>query len=459
MPMKHQNGNSSPKYRPAVYLLGAVFAIAVIVFAESLIWRDVSQIRQRTATIISDQFHLSEQLETRIRALNLEVLRYPLQATPERRATIESESEALRLWLAQHRDSIVVAGERELLARAETVYAQYTAHAGLILQTNYGSMALPAWRERKEKILDEMLAVTAELNRAEKAEASVFLTQTRRSMDLLFRKLIFSSLILLAMGGALSFLAYRGLIAPLHSRLRQSEHVIERQEKLSSLGVLAAGVAHEIRNPLTSIKARLYTQQSLLAEKSEALEDNAFITEEVSRLEKIVADFLAFARPSEPQMVALKATQPFRDLEGMFRPALAKANIELKKEFLADPHIQADPRQLKQVLINLVQNAAESMGRDGTITLRTRTQKRHRATHPATFAVLEVEDTGKGVPPEVQKRLFDPFFTTKSSGTGLGLSIAARILEKHGGTLEYQPAQHRGAIFRLVLPIATTEHD
>jgi signal transduction histidine kinase len=112
---------------------------------------------------------------------------------------------------------------------------------------------------------------------------------------------------------------------------------------------------------------------------------------------------------------------------------------------------------LKQVLINLVQNAAESMGRDGTITLRTRTQKRHRATHPATVAVLEVEDTGPGIPPEVQKRLFDPFFTTKAGGTGLGLSIAARILEKHGGTLEYQAAPNRGAIFRLILPLAANE--
>jgi signal transduction histidine kinase len=280
---------------------------------------------------------------------------------------------------------------------------------------------------------------------------------TQAEVESFHRMQTWSSVVLLAVGGALAVLLYRGVIVPLQSRLRQSQRVIERQEKLSSLGVLAAGVAHEIRNPLTSIKARLYTQQSLLEEKSEALEDNVFITGEISRLEKIVADFLAFARPSEPQMVTLKATQPFRDLEGLFSPALTKANIGLRKEFLADPQIKADPAQLKQVLINLVQNAAESMGRGGTITLRTRTQKRHRATHPTTVAVLEVEDTGPGIPPEVQKRLFDPFFTTKAGGTGLGLSIAARILEKHGGTLEYQPAPKRGAIFRLTLPLAATE--
>ena len=453
------NRKLDPKFRAAGYVLGALLAFGAIIWAETEIWHCVQFLRQRAETLSTDRFHLSDQLESRMRALNDDVFRHSLQASPERRVVIEKESEDVRQWLADHRAAPVAPPQRELLAKAETLYARYAAHAGLVLLTNHTQLALAPWREQKEKILGELLALAGELNRAEKAALSGFMEQTQFSMNDLYRKLVISSLVLLSMGAVLGFLAYRGIVSPLLSRLRQSQRVIERQEKLSSLGVLAAGVAHEIRNPLTSIKARLFTQQSLLEDKSEALEDNVFITEEVSRLEKIVADFLAFARPSEPQMCALKATQPFRDLEGLSRPALTKANIELKKEFLADPHIQADPGQLKQVLINLVQNAAESMGRDGTITLRTRIQKRHLATHPATVAVLEVEDTGKGVPPDVQKRLFDPFFTTKPSGTGLGLSIAARILEKHGGTLEYQPAQHRGAIFRLVLPIATTEHE
>ncbi len=451
------NSKFDPMYRTAGYLLGALLAVGAIIWAESEIWYCVNYLRQRADTVSSDGFHLSDQLESRMRALNDDVFRYSQQESPERGAVIEKESEALRQWLADHRAAPVAPPQLELLAKAETLYARYAAHAGLVLQTNHAQLALAPWREQKERILGEILALTVELNRAEKAALSGFMDQTQRSMDMLYRKLIISSLVLLTMGAVLGYLAYRGVIVPLRSRLWQSQRVIERQEKLSSLGVLAAGVAHEIRNPLTSIKARLFTQQSLLEEKSEALEDNAFITEEISRLEKIVADFLAFARPSEPQMIALKATQPFRDLEGLFRPALTKANIELKKEFLADPHIQADPAQLKQVLINLVQNAAESMGRDGTITLRTRIQKRHLATHPATVAVIEVEDTGPGIPPEVQKRLFDPFFTTKASGTGLGLSIAARILEKHGGTLEYQTEPNRGTIFRLVLPIAASE--
>ena len=313
-----------PKYRTAGYLLGAVLAVAAIVWAESEMWYCVNYLRQRADTVSSDLFHLSDRLEVKTRELNDNVLRYSFQASPERKADIETEFEGLREWLAAHRNASntsTTSLQRDLLAKAETRYARYAAHAGLVLQTNTAPLALEAWREQKERLLGEMISAAGDLNRAEKTALSEFMHQTQRSMDMLHRKLIISSLVLISMGAVLSYLGYLGIVVPLRSRLRQSQRVIEQQEKLSSLGVLAAGVAHEIRNPLTSIKARLFTQQSLLEEKTEALEDNVFITEEISRLEKIVSDFLAFARPSEPQTVDLKATQPFRDLEALFRPA------------------------------------------------------------------------------------------------------------------------------------------
>ena len=136
----------------------------------------------------------------------------------------------------------------------------------------------------------------------------------------------------------------------------------------------------------------------------------------------------------------------------MLEPELRKSHIELKEEFLADPLIHADPAQLKQVLINLVKNAADAIGADGTITLRTRSETQGAGRRASVRALLEVEDTGPGIAPEVQKRLFDPFFTTKASGTGLGLSLAARMVEKHGGRLEYATAPGRGSTFRIVLP-------
>ena len=165
--------------------------------------------------------------------------------------------------------------------------------------------------------------------------------------------------------------------------------------------------------------------------------------------------FLAFARPTEPCFKTLKATEPMRELVPLLEPELRQSKIELKQDYLADPLIRADASQLKQVLINLVKNAVDALEGSGTITLRTRTETQGRGLRARTRAVLEVQDTGPGIPLEVQARLFDPFFTTKANGTGLGLSIAARILEKHGGQLEFSTAAGVGTTFRLVMPVTT----
>jgi signal transduction histidine kinase len=116
--------------------------------------------------------------------------------------------------------------------------------------------------------------------------------------------------------------------------------------------------------------------------------------------------------------------------------------------------VNIDGGQIQQVLINLVQNAADSIGRDGVISLRSRCEAKHAGNGVPPIVVLEVSDSGHGIPPEVEKRLFDPFFSTKPGGTGLGLSIAACIVEKHGGSLRYQTRVNHGATFGIFLPQA-----
>jgi signal transduction histidine kinase len=252
---------------------------------------------------------------------------------------------------------------------------------------------------------------------------------------------------------AVAFVVYREMIAPLRVKLVEARALAEQKEKLASLGALAAGVAHEIRNPLTAIKARLFTQQKLLTSLPEAIEDNLFIGEEIARLDDTIKNFLLFARPSEPRWETLRLTAPMREVSRLMSPELARLGITLKEEYLADPEIKADPQQIRQVLINLVKNAAESMDGAGSITLRSRTKPGRGAGRAAHMAVLEVEDTGKGIPLEVQGRIFDPFFTTKETGTGLGLTVAMRMLEKHGGALEYHSSIGRGSVFSVILPL------
>ena len=224
--------------------------------------------------------------------------------------------------------------------------------------------------------------------------------------------------------------------------------------------MLAAGVAHEIRNPLTAIKARLFTQMKMLKPGTPEQIDGQVIGGEINRLERIVKDFLHFARPGDPELTSLPAGELLRDVVALMTPQLEETSVRISIE--ATPEalgaaVQADRQQLKQVLINLIQNASDSLGENGgAIQLRARLDQVPLLGQNRPVVVLEVSDNGKGIPPEVEKRLFDPFFTTKDTGTGLGLSIAARIVEKHGGTLQYQTQVGRGTTFGIVLPRVET---
>jgi signal transduction histidine kinase len=234
----------------------------------------------------------------------------------------------------------------------------------------------------------------------------------------------------------------------------QAERLLERQEKLAVLGTLTAGIAHEIRNPLTSVKARLYTLDKHLETPALARKDTEIISAEISRLERIVQDVLSFARPSEPNLETITASVVLQEVQGLMSSNLENRGVKLVVESGPALHLCADSGHLKQVLINLVRNAAESIDGTGVVTLRPRQARVQLGGRETEVAILEVSDTGKGIPPGVEKRLFDPFFSTKETGTGLGLSISARLVEKQGGVLQYQTHVGRGTTFGIVLPLS-----
>jgi signal transduction histidine kinase len=176
-----------------------------------------------------------------------------------------------------------------------------------------------------------------------------------------------------------------------------------------------------------------------------------------SRLEQIVRDVLLFARPAEPKREAVSAAALLCEIQNLMRSQLQKSGVDLTVEDSTDATIEGDPNQLKQVVLNLIRNGAESIGGPGKIVLRVVTDRASLGGRPTNVAVIEVEDNGKGISPEVQKRLFDPFYTTKPAGTGLGLSIAARIIEQHGGALRYKTEVGGGTIFGIVLPLEQSD--
>jgi signal transduction histidine kinase len=262
-------------------------------------------------------------------------------------------------------------------------------------------------------------------------------------------------LAVLLFGGWLAFFIYHLKIHPLRRRLDEHAAIIEKQRKLAHFGELAAGLAHEIRNPLTAINARLFTLQRSLVPGTRTHEDTVVIRNEINRLDRVVGDFLKLARPAEPQFIPLTAEPLLRELVDLLGPGLQTKNIKLTLGPVVPAAFEGDPIQLKQILINLIKNAGESIGQDGSITLRTTTGTEPIKDKPSEVVILEVEDTGPGIPREVADRLFEPFFSTKTGGTGLGLSISWQIADKHGGMLTFENNRPTGSVFRLMLPRKT----
>jgi len=244
----------------------------------------------------------------------------------------------------------------------------------------------------------------------------------------------------------------RLVVAPLHQKLIESHSAAEHQRKLDHFARLATGLAHEIRNPLTAISVRLFTMQKALLPGTAEHGDAALIRGEIDRLDQILKNFLKLARPAESKLGVMTSGPLLHEVCELLGPQLRSHEISLKCETAENAYFQGDPAQLKQVLINLVQNAADSIGRDGTVILRARAGEGKFKDDTARAVFLEVEDNGSGIAPDVQDRLFDPFFSTKESGTGLGLPIAAKIVDQHQGRLDFETQPGRGTTFRVMLP-------
>jgi two-component system NtrC family sensor kinase len=215
------------------------------------------------------------------------------------------------------------------------------------------------------------------------------------------------------------------------------------------MGQLAAGVAHEINNPLGSILLFADTLYREAGEKDGRREDLKMIVQETLRCKKIVSDLLSFARQQD--VLAQES-----DVHDILQQAISSvshqpsfAQIQFATHFSSElPHIQADPFQLLQVFVNLLNNSAEAMPHGGTITMETRMQGQE-------MIEISVADTGGGIPEENLSKLFNPFFTTKplGKGTGLGLSIAYGIIKMHRGQISVKSQLGRGTTFTITLPV------
>jgi signal transduction histidine kinase len=238
--------------------------------------------------------------------------------------------------------------------------------------------------------------------------------------------------------------------ARLYERIVDVEEQLRQNEKLSALGLLAAEVAHEIRNPLTVMKM-LYHSLDLKFPAGDARNKDAqIIREKIDLLNKIVEQILDFARTSEPKLAPVNLNQLIAELGLLVRHKLKNQNIQWVTNLKADlPLILGDSTQLEQVFLNLILNAAEAMPKGGKLTISSSANR-------AQFVAVQVQDTGDGMTEEQQRRAFTSLLsTTKRTGTGLGLAIVKRIVEAHRGELSLVSQVGKGTTIRITLPQQT----
>ena len=229
--------------------------------------------------------------------------------------------------------------------------------------------------------------------------------------------------------------------------LRSKERQIIRSEKLATVGKLAAGVAHEINNPLGNIS--LYTQMLYQKIKdSDARKKLKIIEEQATQAARIVKSLLEFSRQMEPKFKKVNLNDVVNKTLEILQPQISINNIKVIKNLNKDlPEVKADPAQMQQVLVNIINNAIEAMSGGGSLIVETR--KRDGEVE------VSITDTGEGIPEENLSKIFDPFFSTKGvgKGTGLGLSVSYGIVERHGGRIEVESKVGVGSTFRVILPL------
>ena len=231
-----------------------------------------------------------------------------------------------------------------------------------------------------------------------------------------------------------------------YTELRQKIDQMKKAERLSAVGQLAASLAHEIRNPLASISGAAGILKRGNASEENADECLSILEKESQRLNKLLTNFLDFARPRLPRYQQVDAANLIESVASIARHSAILHDVELVIDHdISLRKIECDAEQLKQVLLNLIINAVQATEGHGTVHIRSY-DRRDRL-------CIEICDEGRGVTPDQHEKMFDPFFTTKESGTGLGLAIATNIVEQHGGSLTGKNNPGKGMTFRLELPV------
>ncbi len=431
----------------------------------------------------------AEELETALVRQKGLTTYYFLDGNPDWLNQLEKLSESFNTWLMKARSSAQTDNQRSILNQIESEYIHYAyARDGVIGLYQAGKREAGAerhWEVRKQFFAIQGLCDQyKEIHREQIRQARI---QSRAQTRIINGMTLVALPGVVVLGMLLAYILLNQILKPIkilsmeeggveinsplpremtalrqrvhslmenvdqtQSELQQSREHLLQAEKLAMVGKLAAGVAHTIRNPLTSVNMRLFSLERSLKLSQTQQEDFEVISEEVRHIDTIVQNFLEFARPPKLKIQSISPSEVVDMALQLLRHRLESygVQVELDRQYRL-PKIEADPEQLKEVLINLLVNACEAMGEGGLIVIR---EEEGVAEPLGRVVVIRVKDNGPGIPKSVRDKVFQPFFSTKEEGTGLGLSIAYRIVEEHGGWLSLKSKEGEGTTFTITLP-------
>jgi len=236
--------------------------------------------------------------------------------------------------------------------------------------------------------------------------------------------------------------------ARLYQEMQRTQQLMRRTDRLSALGSLTAGLAHEIRNPLVTVKTFLDLVPQRYKDKEFRGNFLKLTTSELSRITKLVSDLLDFAKPKKPAFRRVDINQVIEEIIPLIQVEARKRDIALETHLQETPRARLDADQMKQVFLNILLNAFDAIKAHGKISITSRDIRKNGSE----FVQVEITDTGKGIPKKLVEQIFDPFFTTKDKGAGLGLAITHQIVEDHHGFIEVESMPKKGTTFFVNIP-------
>jgi signal transduction histidine kinase len=471
--------------------------IGLFLFAACLLSvRYIHRLQSNVADILNENVHslqAVQQLEIHVRELRFHTFLYLLNPQPDRLKRIEASQSKFEAALEETRQRATTDEEKALLKTIRDTYDQYEKEQDQLIEEAHGRPFPEVYKIAEKHPVQLVVGPCQELLKINETKMSESAAESQRVSQEGYLALLFMGVAGPIGGLVIGFGITRGLRRSIYrlsvrvqdlaqhleqdlgtvsvvadgdldaleaqmqfivqkveeaaKRLQQQQRELLRTEQLSQVGQLAAGVAHEIRNPLTGIKLLVEAALRPQSPRPLNLEDTQVIYREVKKLEQTVQQFLNFARLPAPQIAPC-------DLRDVIRQSWEAVQVKARQQHVAPlfhlPEqpviVSADAGQLNTVLVNLFLNALDATGTDGKLEVYLSAEEKEAIR-------LRVCDSGPGIRPEIQDKLFQPFATSKPHGTGLGLFLSGRILNEHGGAISAMNRPEGGACFTITLPV------